>query len=349
VAAAVVAVAAVVTAVVIATSGDGKRPRVTASATVPTTGLPSTTTSEATATSSTSVPPSTTTTLPPTTAAPTPRFTLDAYRGLGAWVDVFDWTVHYDRTPADPPAVGLAEIDAMAARGVRTLYFQPARFDSPAPGIVEEAQARVLIDRARGHGMQVVGWYLPTMLDPAFDRAQIDAVAALPVDGLGIDIESTLLADEAERNRRVVALSADLRAAYPGEVLAAIVLPPVVTEVYGTYWGSFPWAELAPHYDVWLPMGYWTNRSVASGWRDAYTYTAANIDLLREATGRPGAVVHAVGGIGCCEGPTAPTTPADVTGMVTAARERGAIGASIYDFATTGADLWEPLAAANAL
>jgi hypothetical protein len=264
-------------------------------------------------------------------------------------VDVFDWTVHYDRTPDDPPAVGLAAIDTMAGQGVRTLYFQPARFDSPAPGVVEEAQARALIDRAHGHGMRVVGWYLPTMVDPAFDRSQIDAVAALPVDGLGIDIESTLLPDEAERNRRVVALSAALRAAYPREVLSAIVLPPVVTEVYGTYWGSFPWAELAPHFDVWLPMGYWTNRSVASGWRDAHTYTAANIDLLREATQRPDAVVHAVGGIGCCEGPNVPTTPADVAGMVVAARERGAIGASIYDWVTTGPELWEPLAAANAL
>lgn len=328
----------------------------------------STTTRPAPTTSSTAAATSTTTTTtmteapvvpatePPATAAPAATdasggrpFTVAPYRGLGAWVDVFDWTVHYDRTPEDPPAVGLAAVDRMADLGVRTLYFQPARWDSPTPGVVEPEQARAIIDRAHARGMAVVGWYLPTMEDPAYDRAQIDAVLALPLDGFGLDIESTALADEAERNARVVQLAADLRAARPGEVLSAIVLPPVVTEVYGTYWGSFPWEGLAPHFDVWQPMGYWTNRTVASGWRDAYQYTAANIDLLRQATGRADAVVHPVGGIGCCEGPTAPTTPDDVAAMLRAAAERGAPGASLYDYVTTGDDLWAALAAANSL
>jgi hypothetical protein len=262
---------------------------------------------------------------------------------------VFDWSDEYDRTPEDPPAVGIDEIDELAALGVRTVYFQPTRFDAAEPGIVEEARARALIDRAHQRGMAVVGWYLPTFEDPADDRARIDAVLALPVDGFGLDIESVRLADEAERNRRAVALAAELRAAHPGEVLGAIVLPPVVTEVYGTYWGSFPWEGLAPSFDVWLAMGYWTNRTVESGWRDAEAYTAANIDLLREATGLPRAVVHPVGGIACCEGVTAPTTVADVEGFLPAARERGAIGASLYDVATTPPELWPPLAAANDL
>ena len=304
---------------------------------------------DATTTSTATTAPSTTTTTTTTTSAVSRPFTIQPYRGLGAWVDVFDWSVSYDRTPEDPPAVGLAEIDRMAALGVQTVYFQPARFDSPVPGIIEPDQAGALIDRAHANGLDVVGWYLPTMEDPAADRAQIDAVAALPVDGLAVDIESTRLADEAERNRRIVALASELRADHGGEVLSAIVLPPVVTEVYGTYWGTFPWAELGPLFDVWQPMGYWTMRSVESGWRDARTYTATNIDLLRQATGRPEAVVHPVGGIGCCEGPTAPTTTADVDGMLAAARERGAIGASLYDFVTTGEDLWAPLAAANGL
>jgi hypothetical protein len=215
--------------------------------------------------------------------------------------------------------------------------------------VLEPAQAQALIDRAHLRGMAVVGWYLPTMADPAADRAQVEAVLALPIDGFGLDIESTVVPDEAERNARVVQLAADLRAAHPDDVLAAIVLPPVVTEVYGTYWGTFPWEELAPHFDVWQPMGYWTMRSVSSGWRDAYTYTATNIDLIREATGRPDAVVHPVGGIGCCEGPTSPTTPGDIDGMLRAAAERGAPGASIYDYVTTGDDLWSALQGANGL
>jgi hypothetical protein len=59
--------------------------------------------------------------------------------------------------------------------------------------------------------------------------------------------------------------------------------------------------------------------------------------------------VHPVGGVACCEGPTAPTTAGDVDGMLAAARERGAIGASLYDFVTTPGDLWSALAPANQL
>jgi hypothetical protein len=283
------------------------------------------------------------------TSAPGPRFTHEPYRGLGTWVDVFDWTAHYDRTPEDPPAVGTEELSEMAALGVRTLYFQPTRYDAPVPGLVEVARARLLIDRAHELGMAVVGWYLPTFEDPAADRARIDAVLDLPIDGFGLDIESVLLADEAERGRRAVQLAAELRADLPGEVLGAIVLPPVVTEVYGTYWGTFPWEDLAPSVDVWLTMGYWTNRTVESGWRDAAVYTGTNVDLLRDATGVADAVVHPVGGVACCEGPTAPTTVTDVAGFLAAARDRGAIGASLYDYVTTGEELWEPMAAANDL
>lgn len=330
----------------LATGDDGpERPIGTGggtSTTVPT--APSTTGSDTTTTAASAAP-----TVTPTTATSSLRTGLTPYGGLGAWVDVFDWSVSFDRTPEDPPAVGFADIDRMASLGVRTLYLQPARFDSATPGIIEPAVVAAIIDRAHANGMAVVGWYLPTMEDPVADLAQIEAVAALPIDGLGIDIESTRLPDEAERNRRIVELSAQLRAAHPDEVLSAIVLPPVVTEIYGTYWGGFPWAELAPYYDVWQPMGYWTMRSVASGWRDAYTYTVTNIDLLREATGRPDAVVHPVGGIGCCEGPTAPTTEADLDGFLRAARDRGAPGASVYDYVTTGDDLWPSLQAVNDL
>ena len=70
---------------------------------------------------------------------------------------------------------------------------------------------------------------------------------------------------------------------------------------------------------------------------------------MRHATGRPDAIVHPVGGLGCCEGPTVPSTPADIEGMVRAAQERGAPGASLYDYVTTGDDLWAPLQAANGL
>lgn len=292
---------------------------------------------------------STTAPAPDPSPSAAPRFTLEPYRGLGAWVDVFDWSLEYDRTPEDPPAVGMAQLEDLAAHGVRTLYFQPTRFDAVEPGLVEEPRARELIARAQELGMAVVGWYLPTYEDVAADRARIDAALALPLDGFALDIESVLLDDEAERNRRATALAAELRADLPGEVLGAIVVPPVVTVHFDTYWPTFPWEALEPSVDVWLPMAYWTNRTVESGWRDAATYTADNVQLLRELTGRPDAVVHPVGGIACCEGITPPTTVDDVEAFLDAAAEHGAVGASLYDVATTPEELWAPLAAANDL
>jgi hypothetical protein len=293
-----------------------------------------------TAAPTTSPPP---TTAPPTTAAPAPRFTLDPYHGLGTWVDVYDWSITFARgiPPLEPDV-----IDRMASVGVRTLYLQAAKWDGPV-GVLEPERLQVLIDRAHANDMDVVVWYLPTLVDPAADLARLVAIADLDVEGIGVDIESREVPDPAERTRRLVQLSADLRALLPGEVLSAIVLPPVVMEdVNPNYWPGFPWAELAPHYDIWQPMAYWTFRRPESGWRDGYSYTAANIDRIRERIGRPDAPVHPIGGIADAHGAE------DVAAMVQAATERGAIGGSLYDFRTIESNaardaIWAAQAAFN--
>jgi len=46
-------------------------------------------------------------------------------------------------------------------------------------------------------------------------------------------------------------------------------------------------------------MSYWSVRR--DQWRDAYLYTATNIDRIREHIGKPDAVVHPIGGIGRVE------------------------------------------------
>jgi hypothetical protein len=306
----------------------------------------------ATTVATTTVPPTTattiaTTTVPPTTApattAPQPvtaqqalptggAWTVDAYRGLGSWIDVYDWSETYGGG-----AVGLADIDRMASLGVQTLYIQPTRWDAETV-LLEPDRLLSLINRARADGMRVVAWYLPDLGDDNTDWQRLTAIAQLPIDGLGIDIESRKVPDVAERNRRVVALSQALRAQFPNDVLSAIVLPPVVMEdVNPNYWPDYPWADIAPYYDVWMPMSYWTNRLASSGWRDAYTYTAVNIDRVRDHIGNPGAIVSTIGGIGD------ETSVDDVARMQWAAAERGVIGAGLYDYRTTADDLWPQL------
>lgn len=287
--------------------------------------------------------PETTSTAPPTTAPPTPtttppapvpRFTLEPYRGLGAWLDVYDWSTTFAKYG---PALEVDAVDQLAAQGVQTLFIQASKWDAPED-IVDKDRLLAFVDRAHQHGIAVVAWYLPTLEDPAHDVQRLLAIAALPIEGLAIDIEARNVIDVADRSARLVQVSAAVRAALPGEVLGAIPLEPVLMEdVNPGYWPGFPWAEIAPSYDVWLPMSYWTNRRGDSPWRDAYTYTATNIDRLRAHIGRPDAPVHALGGIGDA------TSAADVQGFRTAATERGAIGGSIYDFRTTAGPLWPEL------
>lgn len=278
---------------------------------------------------------------PPTTAAaaaPTPapahKFTLDAYRGLGAWFDVYDWSTSYAQYG---PALEVDAIDQLAAQGVQTLFIQAAKWNAPQD-VVDQPRLLAFIERAHQHGISVVAWYLPTLEDVGRDLQRLLALSALPVDGVAVDIEARNVGDVAERNRRLVQLSSYLRASLPGEVIGAIPLEPVLLEdINPGYWPNFPWAEIAPSYDVWLPMGYWTNRRSDSPWRDAHDYTAANIDRLRANLGQPNATVHALGGIGDA------TTTAETIGFRIAALERGAIGGSIYDFRTTSAPLWPEL------
>lgn len=264
-----------------------------------------------------------------------PTVGLAPYSGLGTWVDVYDWSATYTREAG--PQVGPETVDVMAAEGVQTLYIQASKHDAPEE-VLERERLLDIVSRAQAKGMRVVAWYLPTLVDPAADMRRLLAIASLPVDGLAVDIEARNVADVAERNRRLVQLSADLRAALPGRALGGIVLPPVVMEeVNPNYWPGFPWREIAPYYDVWQTMGYWTNRKASSGWRDAYAYTMENVLRLRRNLGLPEAPVHPIGGIGD------QTTADDLAGFHRAAVESASIGGSLYDWRTTAAGLWPGL------
>jgi len=305
---------------------------------------PTTTTTASTTTTSsttTTLPP-TTTTVPPTTttalkAAAAPVRSVLPYTGLGTWIDVYDWSETFNRYGES--RVGVEDVDRMAATGVQTLYVQTSKWDAPTQ-VLEPERLTAIINRAEAKGIAVVVWYLPTFENPQEDMARIMAAARLPgVDALVVDIESIRYKDVPERNRRLIEISTNLRAALPNATLGAAVYPPVVTDVINpNLWPSFPWQALAPLYDVWLPMSYQTDRKPESGYRDAYRYTAENIDRMRARLGRPDAPVHAIGGI------ADRTTADDVAAMLKAASERHALGGSLYDWHTTPATLWPSLA-----
>src|SRR5260370_33624766 len=61
------------------------------------------------------------------------RTDLAAYRGLGTWVDVFDYVPAFQNA-GDDPAVTTGSFDDMARLGVKTVYLQAAQADHRSPG-----------------------------------------------------------------------------------------------------------------------------------------------------------------------------------------------------------------------
>jgi hypothetical protein len=285
-----------------------------------------------TTTTTTAPPPTTTTTVPPPPPlrAAAAGHDLSPYNGLGTWIDVYDWSATYGK---DGALVDPAAVDQMARMGVQTLYVQTSKWDAPTD-VLEPERLLPIIERAQADHLRVVAWYLPTFEDPQRDMARLMAAARLPVDALAVDIESLRMRDVGERNRRLIEISTNLRAALPDVALAAIPFPPVAMDVVNpNLWPGFPWAALAPSYDIWMPMSYQTERKPESGYRDAYRYMAENIDRLRMHLGAA-VPVHAIGGV------ADRTTAVDVEGIYRAALERHVVGGSLYDWRTTSADLW---------
>src|SRR5439155_25722704 len=84
---------------------------------------------------------------------------LTAFRGLGAWVDLYDY-------PKLDPETSIAD---MHTHRVRTLYLQTGRWNKPEPKASDAFMDPALMERwlvaAHAAGIKVVGWYLPAYDD----------------------------------------------------------------------------------------------------------------------------------------------------------------------------------------
>jgi hypothetical protein len=260
---------------------------------------------------------------------------VSVFGGVGAWVDVYDWSPSI----ATRPAFDLQDVDALAAKGVEVIYIQSTRPVRPE-AILDKELFQAIIDRAHSHGMRLVSWYLPTHNDLKTDWVRLVLPMWLGADGIVWDIEDTTsLKDVPERNRRLVQVANAMRRNYPNLPMAAATLPNVVTDVLNlNYWPNFPWTELRDTFDVWMPMDYWTNRAAGSEYRDAERYTSENISRLRAKLGKPDAVVSPVGGI------ADKVTQEDLAGFIRASKAAGAIGVSLYDHATSQMSFYDDLA-----
>ena len=257
---------------------------------------------------------------------------IEAYRGLATWVDIYD--THAWSNPE-------AAVRGMKARGVRTLFIETANYRQ-AVDVVRPAGMGRFLDAAHSRGLRVVAWYLPSFGNPKRDlRRSLAAIGFRSAKGNGfdsfaLDIEASVVKSVPLRNRRLLALSGQIRetvgSAYP---LGAIIPSPRGMQLLPAYWPGFPYAGLADYYDVFLPMGYFSYRPGDLG--GAYGYTVRNVSLIRRGTGDPAIAVHAIGGL------SASSSAAQIRAFVRATRDCGVVGASMYDYSTTRAAGWKEL------
>jgi Repeat of unknown function (DUF346) len=256
------------------------------------------------------------------------------FRGLGAWVDTFDYSA------LDPATV----VTDLQAHGVRTLYLGTARFDS-ATDILYPVDVAAWLAAAHAAGIRVVGWYVPNYADLTRDVRRTLAIASYVspagqrFDAIGIDIEYPLdVSSPSAWNQAVATHLARVRAGTTRPV-AAIVLPPVLMRGWPdpNRWAAFPWSAVSADANAVAPMSYWTSYTPATRCAAgdpqycAYQYTRDNVLLSRQLTGLP---VHVIGGVGD------QATLAQVSNYVRAARETAAAGGSLFDYRTTQPQFW---------
>ncbi|HVL82050.1 MAG TPA: hypothetical protein VM840_10725, partial [Actinomycetota bacterium] len=243
----------------------------------------------------------------------------------------------------DDPGSVLPAVRDLAARGVRTLYIQTARYNSPQPFLFPRSNAAAL-EEAHRLGMKVVAWYIPDFQDVNRDVAYTLAAVGYVspnghrFDAVAPDIERMDVKDQHERTARLNEYSRRVReGSPPGYPLGAIVIA-WSSPYYRSAWSSFPWAELRKHYDLVMPMAYWTGRSA-----DPQTARAITEENVREAGRLSGLPVHVIGGV------ADRVDVAQAVAYVEAALEGGSIGGGLYDYMTQKGkpELWEPLGRLN--
>ena len=266
---------------------------------------------------------------PPVEAGGQPGARLDVFRGMGAWIDIYD----YDQW-GDPEGT----VQALARHGVQTLYLESTSYRRRGPIRYPDRTARFL-DAAHAAGIAVVAWYVPGFADLERDlewslaATDFRSPSGNGFDAFGLDIEVTVVADPDERAARVVDLSEAIRAAVgPSYPLAAIAVSPMRSP---GYWPVFPDREVAGIYDVYMPMSYWTFR--VSGEQGAYGFIAQTIRRVRDRTARPGMPIHVIGG------ESGEATAAEMDGFVAAVRDTGVLGGSLYDAAGAGPEDWSAM------
>ena len=232
-------------------------------------------------------------------------------------------------------------IEAMSLYGVATLFLQTSNYRRAEDVVRPELVAR-FIAAAHDRGINVVGWYLPSLANPVRDlRRALRAAQFRTVDGDGfdsfaLDIEARVIRSPWRRTVSLLRLSTSIRRALgPSYALGAIVPSGRRMRLDPGYWPGFPYKALARSFDVFLPMTYF-----AYGPKGARSRadTIEDVGLMRTRTKDPAIPIHIIGGLASL------ARTSEVNAFASTASGCGALGMSLYDFAGTIADQWAALA-----
>lgn len=261
----------------------------------------------------------------------------DVFAGTGAWIDIFD-----DWTQPRAFTAGLAR------RHVATLYVQTSNSSQPY-AIYQPDRMGAMLEAAHDNGIRVVGWYLPELRSVALDLERSRQAMAFRsqrgdrFDGFALDIESQAVGNISTRVARLVKLSNRVRGALGPKVpLGAITPPPSKgTDNPRAGWPHFPWKQLAPVYDAWLPMSFFVladsgpPRSRVANVRNTFV---ADVRHIRTQThGAPQRPVHLVAETAAEAGTR------ELAGLAQAAKATKVTGASVYDAQTSTTAEWRTL------
>ena len=202
--------------------------------------------------------------------------------GLGTWVDVFDWSVTFDRR--GDPAASARRHRPHGRRSASAPSTSRPPGATHRSGVLEPDRLQPLIDRAHANGMDVVGWYLPTLDDPAADLARIDRHRRPRR-------RRHRRRHRVARGRRRGRAQPPARAALGGSAGAparrgALGHRPAAGRDRGREPRTTGRGSRGPSWPRTTTSGSrWATGPSArpdSGWRDGYLYTATNIDRVRE-------------------------------------------------------------------
>jgi hypothetical protein len=258
----------------------------------------------------------------------------DVFAGNGAWIDIFDdWTRPAEFTRN------------LANKGVHTLYVQTSNSSQPYTIYRPELMGRML-EEAHDRGIRVVAWYLPELriLSQDIERSIAATKFRSPrgdqFDGFAMDIESQAVPNITTRVKRLVRLSYRVRGAIGADYpFAAIVPPPSKgTDNPRAGWTTFPWKQLAPVYDAWMPMSFFVladpGTPATRAERVRNNFVADVQHIRRRTQGAPQRPVHIIAETAAEAGRS------ELRGFTAAVKATKATGASVYDAQTSSRADW---------